>query len=103
VSRLRAALAAIAAASCAATICCSISQTMTWFAYLSPAAMLALWHKARAEMRPGTLLLSYEFHIPGTTPDLVIQPEGAGRCCMAGACERIKWQCETRRIKFARI
>lgn len=48
------------------------------FAYLSPAAMLALWHKARAEMRPGTLLLSYEFHIPGTTPDLVIQPEGSG-------------------------
>ncbi|MBG7620661.1 class I SAM-dependent methyltransferase [Herbaspirillum sp. AP02] len=48
------------------------------FAYLSPAAMLALWHKARAEMRPGTLLLSYEFHIPGSTPDLVIQPEGEG-------------------------
>jgi hypothetical protein len=24
-------------------------------------------------MRPGTLLLSYEFHIPGP-PDLVIQP-----------------------------
>jgi len=48
------------------------------FAHLSPAAMLALWHKARAEMRPGSLLLSYEFHIPGSTPDLVIQPEGGG-------------------------
>ncbi len=48
------------------------------FAYLSPAAMLALWHKARAEMRPGTLLLSYEFHIPGAAPDVVIQPEGGG-------------------------
>jgi SAM-dependent methyltransferase len=35
------------------------------FAYLSPAAMPALWSKARAEMRPGTLLLSYEFAIPG--------------------------------------
>jgi hypothetical protein len=35
------------------------------FAYLSPAAMPALWEKARAEMRPGSLLLSYEFAIPG--------------------------------------
>ena len=35
------------------------------FAYLSPAAMPALWHKARAEMRPGSLLFSYEFPIPG--------------------------------------
>jgi SAM-dependent methyltransferase len=35
------------------------------FAYLSPAAMPALWEKARAEMRPGSLLLSYEFVIPG--------------------------------------
>lgn len=48
------------------------------FAYLSPAAMVALWRKARAEMRPGSLLLSYEFHIPGATPDVVIQPEGGG-------------------------
>lgn len=48
------------------------------FAYLSPAAMLALWAKARAEMRPGALLLSYEFHIPGAEPDVVIQPEGGG-------------------------
>ncbi|MBV8635615.1 MAG: class I SAM-dependent methyltransferase [Burkholderiaceae bacterium] len=35
------------------------------FAYLSPAAMPDLWAKARAEMRPGSLLLSYEFAIPG--------------------------------------
>ena len=49
------------------------------FAYLSPAAMLALWQKASAEMRPGTLLLSYEFHIPGTQPDIVMQPEEGGR------------------------
>lgn len=34
------------------------------FAYLSPAAMPALWHKARAEMRPGSMLMSYEFAIP---------------------------------------
>ncbi|MCA1325945.1 class I SAM-dependent methyltransferase [Herbaspirillum sp. alder98] len=49
------------------------------FAYLSPAAMLALWQKASAEMRPGSLLLSYEFHIPGTEPDIVMQPEEGGR------------------------
>jgi len=40
------------------------------FAYLSPAAMVALWRKAEAEMRPGSMLLSYEFTIPGRDPDL---------------------------------
>jgi len=44
------------------------------FAYLSPAAMTELWEKARAEMRPGSLLLSYEFAIPGVTPDIVCRP-----------------------------
>lgn len=48
------------------------------FAYLSPAAMVALWNKASAEMRPGSLLLSYEFHIPGTQPDMVVEM-GEGR------------------------
>jgi hypothetical protein len=43
------------------------------FAYLSPAAMPTLWRKACAEMRPGTLLLSYEFPIPGTEPQLAVQ------------------------------
>jgi len=33
------------------------------FAYLSPAAMPALWQKARNEMRAGSLLISYEFNI----------------------------------------
>jgi SAM-dependent methyltransferase len=41
------------------------------FAYLSPAAMPDLWRKAQAEMRTGTLLLSYEFPIPGVPPDIV--------------------------------
>jgi hypothetical protein len=44
------------------------------FAFLSPAAMPALWRKASAEMRPGTLLLSYEFSIPGTTPHIIDHP-----------------------------
>ena len=39
------------------------------FAYLSPAAMGALWRKAAAEMRPGTMLLSYEFTIHERAPD----------------------------------
>lgn len=38
------------------------------FAYLSPAAMPALWRKAQREMRKESLLLSYEFAIPGVTP-----------------------------------
>jgi hypothetical protein len=41
------------------------------FAYLSPAAMPALWAKARAEMRSGTLLLSHEFAVPGVAPQIV--------------------------------
>lgn len=42
------------------------------FAYLSPAAMGALWLKARAEMRPGSLLASYEFNIDACPPDRTI-------------------------------
>ncbi len=34
------------------------------FAYLSPAAMPALWQKAKQEMPPGSLLVSYEFEVP---------------------------------------
>jgi hypothetical protein len=48
------------------------------FAYLSPAAMGALWRKASAEMRPGALLLSYEFGIMTKPPDLTIVPTGRG-------------------------
>ena len=48
------------------------------FAYLSPAAMGALWRKASAEMRPGSLLLSYEFVIADKAPDITIVPTGRG-------------------------
>ena len=48
------------------------------FAYLSPAAMTALWNKARAEMRSGTLLLSYEFVIEDVKPDIAVQPKENG-------------------------
>lgn len=48
------------------------------FAYLSPAAMSALWRKASREMRPGTVLLSYEFVITEKAPDISIVPTGSG-------------------------
>lgn len=48
------------------------------FAYLSPAAMTALWNKARAEMRPGSLLLSYEFPIEGAAPDIEVNASNKG-------------------------
>jgi SAM-dependent methyltransferase len=43
------------------------------FAYLSPAAMPALWKKASREMRKNTLLVSYEFDIPAISPTFVIE------------------------------
>ena len=43
----------------------SLQNYSVIFAYLSPAAMSALWEKACLEMVPGTLLISYEFGIPG--------------------------------------
>jgi hypothetical protein len=48
------------------------------FAYLSPAAMSALWRQARAEMSPGTLLISYEFPIPGVQSHVVSTPDARG-------------------------
>jgi hypothetical protein len=42
------------------------------FAYLSPAAMDALWRKAAAEMAPGAMLISYEFAIDARAPDRTI-------------------------------
>ena len=49
------------------------------FAYLSPAAMTALWHKARREMRPGSMLMSYEFAIDGHPPTLSLYLQDTGR------------------------
>jgi hypothetical protein len=48
------------------------------FAYLSPAAMPALWEKACTEMQSGALLLSYEFAIPDTEPHLISTPMDGG-------------------------
>lgn len=46
------------------------------FAYLSPAAMVALWEKASQEMQTGSLLISLEFEIPGITPTMRIAGHG---------------------------
>lgn len=43
------------------------------YAYLSPAPMPRLWQKARAEMRPGSLLISNTFAVPGVEPDEVVE------------------------------
>ena len=42
------------------------------FAYLSPAAMRMLWDKASQEMRPGSMLISLEFEIPGVAENMRI-------------------------------
>ena len=39
------------------------------YAFLSPAPMEQVWTKARQEMRPGTLLISNSFPVPGIEPD----------------------------------
>lgn len=45
------------------------SQYDVVYAYLSPIPMETLWRKASKEMRPGSLLISNTFEIPGVNPD----------------------------------
>ena len=42
------------------------------YAFLSPVPMPAVWAKAIAEMRPGSLLVSNSFPVPGREPDFVV-------------------------------
>ncbi len=46
------------------------------FAFLSPAAMPALWRKAQREMAPGSLFLSLAFPVPGARPDIAVDVPG---------------------------
>lgn len=48
------------------------------FAYLSPAAMPALWRKAKAEMGAGSMLVSYEFVIEEMPPESIIHATEGG-------------------------
>lgn len=52
---------------------CHLGQYDVVFAYLSPIPMEKLWHKARAEMRPGTLFISSTFAIPDQSPHQSIE------------------------------
>jgi hypothetical protein len=51
---------------------CNLAHYDIVFAYLSPAPMTRLWKKAKAEMRPGTVLISSTFAIPDQTPSEII-------------------------------
>jgi hypothetical protein len=46
------------------------------YAYLSPAPMPRLWDKAKREMRRGSLLVSFEFCVPGVPPDRIVDAAG---------------------------
>ena len=43
------------------------------YAFLSPAPMARLWAKAGVEMRPGSLLISNSFEIPGVESDELVE------------------------------
>ncbi len=49
------------------------------YCYLSPAAMPALWCKARREMRAGSLLISNEFTIPDAPMPTIMETGASGR------------------------
>jgi hypothetical protein len=51
----------------------NLSQYDVVFAYLSPVPMERLWHKAREEMRPGTVFISSTFAVPDQLPDQTLQ------------------------------
>lgn len=42
------------------------------YAFLSPVPMPLVWQKAAAELRPGALLVSNSFAVPGREPDFVV-------------------------------
>jgi hypothetical protein len=52
---------------------CDLAKYDVVFAYLSPVPMKQLWHKARAEMRPGTIFISSTFSVPGQAPHETVQ------------------------------
>lgn len=52
------------------------------YAFLSPAPMAELWAKVRQEMRPGTLLVSHSFEVPGVTAEQVLPLPGRPGACL---------------------
>ncbi|MBI3433139.1 MAG: class I SAM-dependent methyltransferase [Hydrogenophilales bacterium] len=49
------------------------------FAFLSPAAMPALWQQAQAQMCRGTLFISLAFPVTGRQPDHVVEQDAGAR------------------------
>jgi SAM-dependent methyltransferase len=43
------------------------------YAFLSPAVMPKLWQQASSQMRPGSMLISNTFVVPGVSPDQIIE------------------------------
>jgi SAM-dependent methyltransferase len=43
------------------------------YAFLSPAVMSKLWQQASSQMRPGSMLISNTFVVPGVSPDQIIE------------------------------
>ena len=58
---------------------CNLSQYDVVFAYLSPVPMERLWHKARAEMRPGSVFISSTFAVPEQSPHETVQVDDLHR------------------------
>ncbi|MCK9200173.1 MAG: class I SAM-dependent methyltransferase [Gallionella sp.] len=58
---------------------CDLSQYDVVFAYLSPVPMKRLWHKARAEMRPGSVFISSTFAVPEQSPHDTVQVDDLHR------------------------
>lgn len=54
---------------------CDLARYDVVFAFLSPAVMAELGEKVRREMRPGSLLISSSFPIPGWIPESLIHVE----------------------------
>lgn len=47
------------------------------YAFLSPVPMPALWEKAKAEMKPGSLFVSNSFPVPEVEPDEIVAVDDA--------------------------
>ncbi len=51
----------------------SLADCDVVYAFLSPVPMPRLWHKAREEMRAGSLLISNSFPVPGVQPQRIVE------------------------------
>lgn len=61
---------------------CDLGEYDVVFAYLSPVPMAQLWHKARAEMRPGSLFISSTFVVLDHPPQRTVQVDDLHRATL---------------------